>query len=83
MYDSSAQKEALDNLAQDIVAAHNEKRALHKDTPPVEWCDKLAADAQVWADKIAADGAMSHCAKQDREGQGENIATCKGLKMNL
>jgi len=32
---------------------HNKLRSLHKDTPPVEWSQKLADDAQIYATHLS------------------------------
>jgi len=56
-------------LTEQCVEIHNEKRALHKDTPPVVWDDKLAKSAQEWADGLASSGNFQH----SRGDYGENL----------
>ena len=34
-----------------VLAAHNAKRALHVNTPPLKWSASVAATAQAWANK--------------------------------
>lgn len=65
-------------LKDECLDAHNEHRSKHSGTPSMVWCDQLAQEAQAWADRIAADGKFQHCPANDRKGQGENIACCKG-----
>ena len=55
------------------LKAHNEKRALHKDTQPLEWDDGLAGMAKVWADHMMKIGEMKHSTNQQRPDQGENL----------
>ena len=68
-------------MEEDCLNAHNFVRSKHSDTPSVQWSLFLAEEAQKWADKIAADGKMAHCPSKERPGQGENIASCKGLEL--
>lgn len=44
------------------------------------WSDELAQEAQKWANHIASQGKLAHCPPQERKGQGENIACCKGKR---
>ena len=40
-------------LLDECLRSHNELRRLHKDTPALDWDDRLAADAQKWSDHLA------------------------------
>ena len=56
------------------LAAHNAKRALHEDTPPMEWDETLAEGAQEWADHLMKNvGHLQHASSEERDGAGENL----------
>ena len=59
------------------LKAHNDKRALHVDTDPLEWDEDLAKDAKVWADHLLSIDEMVHSGYKERPGQGENLFTGK------
>lgn len=54
----------------EILAAHNEERAL-VGSPPLVWSEKLAADAAAYAQELAQSGAFDH--DPGNESQGENL----------
>lgn len=54
--------------------AHNVSRQLHKDTPPLEWSDDLALEAQKYADELASTMKIEQSQGSARLGKGENIA---------
>lgn len=53
--------------AQELLDAHNHYRA-EVGVPPLQWSDRLAANAQQWANHLAATGTFEH------SGAGENLA---------
>jgi hypothetical protein len=58
---------------QRLLAAHNIERAA-LGVPPLQWNDRLAADARGWANALAATGRFEH--SPDEPGQapeGENL----------
>merc|ERR1712048_1320440 len=55
----------------DCVAAHNELRRHHQNTPDLQWDDQLAAESQMWSEKLAReDRGMYHSKAKD---YGENL----------
>jgi uncharacterized protein YkwD len=66
------------NIAESILTAHNQERAL-VGVQPLTWSDKLAASAQTWANQIEATGQFAHstCCGAFRD-YGENIAGISG-----
>lgn len=61
----------------DCLQAHNEKRALHQNTPNLVWDASLAQQAKNWADHLAeVVGEMQH---SQGTGQGENLYWGTGL----
>lgn len=60
---------ALD-FPDEILAAHNEERAL-AGTPPLKWDARLADDARKWALHLSTLGELQH---NTRSGQGENLS---------
>jgi len=73
VYDASGSSRTIDVKA-DCLAAHNKVRALHQNTPDMEYDDDLAAGAQAWAEHIAGLGYLDHSTDSQRPGQGENLA---------
>jgi pathogenesis-related protein 1 len=61
-------------LAQDMLAAHNQIRAL-ADVPPLHWSDQLAAHAQDWANHLLHAGQLYHPA---HPVFGENLFQIRG-----
>ena len=58
---------------QRLLAAHNAERAA-MGIPPLQWNDRLAADARVWAEELAATGKFEHSPDTPGEDpQGENL----------
>lgn len=58
---------------QRLLAAHNAERAA-MGIPPLQWNDRLAADARVWAEELAATGKFEHSPDTPgEEPQGENL----------
>ena len=55
------------------LQAHNDKRALHQNTPGLVWDDALAQHAKDWADHLAATGQLNHDPKLQTYGEGENL----------
>lgn len=60
---------AQDDFQVRVLAAHNEARA-EVGTPPLEWSDRLAKEAQKWADVLARKGRLQH---DDQSAEGENL----------
>lgn len=58
-------------FAERLLAAHNGER-LRLGLPPLEWNERLAADAGGWAATIARRGQLEH-APLDFDGPGENL----------
>lgn len=54
----------------DCLQAHNEKRALHQNTPDLVWDANLAQQAKDWADTLAYWRNLTHAGVT---GQGENL----------
>lgn len=63
------------------LLAHNHYRRKH-DVPPVIWSDELAAHAQEWADYLGTLGTMKHSAIDTRDGEGENIYSGMGSRVD-
>lgn len=58
---------------QRLLAAHNAERAA-LGIPPLQWNDRLAADARGWADELAKTGKFEHSPDTPgEEPQGENL----------
>lgn len=58
---------------QRLLTAHNSERAA-LGVPPLQWNDRLAADARIWANELATTGRFEH--SPDEPGQdpeGENL----------
>eukprot|EP00111_Clytia_hemisphaerica_P009273 TCONS_00027232-protein len=68
------------SFKQQVLDAHNSCRQKHG-TPPLQWSDVLAQQAQSWADKIAKKGKFEHSPSKLRKGQGENIACAGGKEL--
>ena len=61
------------NFNERLLAAHNAERAAIG-VPPLQWNDRLAADARIWADELAATGRFEHSPDEPgQEPQGENL----------
>ena len=61
------------NFNERLLAAHNAERAAIG-VPPLQWNDRLAADARLWADELAATGRFEHSPDEPgQEPQGENL----------
>ena len=53
------------------LQGHNDKRALHKNTPPLTYDNKIEQEAQEWADHLAAqNGGLAH---ETGTPYGENL----------
>src|SRR5262249_54397591 len=62
----------------DMLAAHNEKRALHC-VAPLTWNSQLAAQAQAYANQLAQNQCnLVHGTPESRFGAGENLANWFG-----
>jgi len=58
---------------QRLLAAHNSERAA-LGVPPLQWNDRLVADARVWANELAVSGRFEHSPDGPGENpQGENL----------
>ncbi|EJS43152.1 pry1p [Saccharomyces arboricola H-6] len=67
---SASSDENLSDFASNILAEHNKKRALHKDTPALAWSSTLATYAQDYADNYDCSGTLTHSGGE----YGENLA---------
>ncbi|KAL2708600.1 Protein PRY1 [Kluyveromyces marxianus] len=67
---ASSSDSNLSSFASEMVNAHNSKRSLHKNTPPVSWSDDLASYAQNYADNYDCSGTLTHSGGP----YGENLA---------
>ena len=56
-----------------MLNAHNEKRALHEDTPPLSWASTLVEDAKSWAVHLADNDILAHNPNLNSVKIGENI----------
>lgn len=63
---------ATGNVAQRLLAAHNNARAA-AGVPPLRWDAQLAAGAETFAAQLARTGQLVHSPRQSRPGQGENL----------
>lgn len=58
---------------QRLLAAHNKERAV-VGVPPLQWNDRLAADARVWANQLVVSGRFEHSPDEQSENpEGENL----------
>jgi hypothetical protein len=64
-------------LAGEMLEAHNEVRS-RLGLPPVDWDGELARRAQDWANALIAGRGLEHSPRQDRPGEGENLARIDG-----
>ncbi|SMN21736.1 similar to Saccharomyces cerevisiae YJL079C PRY1 Protein of unknown function [Maudiozyma saulgeensis] len=64
----------LSDFASSMLAEHNKKRELHKDTPDLTWSETLASYAQNYADSYDCSGNLVHSGGQ----YGENLAVGYG-----
>ena len=64
---------AQDPLAVRMLAAHNAER-LAVGHSPLQWDDRLAADAASYGPTLAALGRLVHSPREARPGQSENLA---------
>lgn len=60
----------LSSFASSILAEHNAKRSLHKNTGSLNWSDELATYAQNYADNYDCSGSLTHSGGP----YGENLA---------
>ncbi|CAI4043665.1 hypothetical protein SKDZ_10G1340 [Saccharomyces kudriavzevii ZP591] len=67
---ASASDDELSDFASSVLAEHNKKRALHKDTPALTWSNTLATYAQDYADNYDCSGTLTHSGGP----YGENLA---------
>ncbi|KAH3681008.1 hypothetical protein WICPIJ_008016 [Wickerhamomyces pijperi] len=61
----------LDSFATDIINTHNNKRALHQDTPSLFYSTEIAAVSQQYADQYTCNGNLTH---HHNVLYGENLA---------
>jgi hypothetical protein len=64
---------AQDPLAAALLAAHNRER-LKVGHAPLQWDDRLAADAAAYGPVLASIGRLVHSPRESRPGQSENLA---------
>ncbi|CAI4034344.1 hypothetical protein SMKI_10G1310 [Saccharomyces mikatae IFO 1815] len=67
---ASSSNADLSDFASSVLAEHNKKRALHKDTPALSWSETLATYAQDYADNYDCSGTLTHSGGP----YGENLA---------
>ncbi|CAI1510715.1 hypothetical protein SEUBUCD646_0J01320 [Saccharomyces eubayanus] len=67
---ASTSNDNLSDFASSVLAEHNKKRALQKDTPALTWSDTLATYAQDYADNYDCSGTLTHSGGS----YGENLA---------
>ena len=67
---ASTSSDSLSDFASSVLAEHNKKRALQKDTPALTWSDTLATYAQDYADNYDCSGTLTHSGGP----YGENLA---------
>ncbi|CCK68636.1 CAP domain-containing protein KNAG_0B01940 [Huiozyma naganishii CBS 8797] len=67
---ATSQNSDLSDFASSILAEHNNKRALHKDTGSLSWSSELASYAQNYADGYDCSGNLQHSGGP----YGENLA---------
>lgn len=60
------------------LKAHNDKRALHENTPALVWDDTLAKGAKEWADHLMDIMELEHSTSGERNGAGENLFSSAG-----
>ncbi len=60
-------------IAERLLAAHNQERAL-VGAPPLQWDQKLAADAASYGPVLARLGQLVHSPRASRPGERENLA---------
>lgn len=65
-----SQNSDLSDFASSILAAHNAKRSLHKNTGNLNWSNELADYAQNYADQYDCSGSLTHSGGP----YGENLA---------
>ena len=66
---------------QEMLSAHNAKRALHC-VAPMTWSARLAADAQAWANRCAASSSGNPCHQKDCKAATEQ-ATADGESLSF
>lgn len=60
------------SIKEAALEAHNIERD-EFGSPPLQWSEKLAAEAQIWAGTLASEGRMRHASNDERVGAGENL----------
>lgn len=70
---ASTPASAQDALAGRILAAHNRER-LAVGHAPLQWDDRLAANAASYGPYLASIGRLVHSSRESRPGQSENLA---------
>lgn len=73
---ASAPAQTGNDNASILLAAHNNKRALHKDTPALTWSSELQSYAQNYADNYDCSGNLIHSGGP----YGENLALGYGIE---
>jgi len=58
--------------SQRLLDEHNLERD-RAGVPPLEWSERLAADAQAWADELSREGGLQHAPQNRTRGAGENL----------
>jgi hypothetical protein len=65
--------ETLAAFKQRLLNSHNAERA-RVGVPPLEWSEKLTADATLWADHLAKSSTFEHAPdRPENDLQGENL----------
>ncbi|KAH3679300.1 hypothetical protein WICMUC_001124 [Wickerhamomyces mucosus] len=61
----------LDDFTSKILSFHNEKRALHENTPPLTYSSQIAENSQEYANEYNCNGTLIH---HENPLYGENLA---------
>lgn len=73
---TSVTTDGLSDNASKLLTVHNNKRALHKDTPPLKWSSELETYAQNYANQYDCSGGLVHSGGP----YGENLAIGYGIE---
>eukprot|EP00440_Ansanella_granifera_P042879 gb/GFBE01046489.1/.p1 GENE.gb/GFBE01046489.1/~~gb/GFBE01046489.1/.p1 ORF type:complete len:263 (+),score=71.13 gb/GFBE01046489.1/:1-789(+) len=85
---AASQDESLSKVTeqwkQDTIDAHNAKRGLHQDTPPLEWSDECYISAKKQCDECQRISAMQHGTCGGPSGRhGQNIYWSSGPTIGI
>ncbi len=70
---SDKPKQDSDEYAKNGEKAHNMLRKIH-DAPGIKINSEMSKSAEEYAKKLAASGNFQHSSKDERKGDGENLA---------